>query len=253
MFRSHNSLAGTQRHPTSRRSASGRPLIVLGAVAMILAPSGSFAASQGSPDQAVSPPAAQWVTVLPDLALFKPDRALGTAILVAVNISQKQLDDLASVGRSLEKKDPLAKELRRRQSRGAGQFGFDVGMGVAKGNTLPGPGKDRVGDALSAIERLGFDVAVKYSLERNNNLALAAVGAGIAKRDHEVQEARTADRDVFYWLGFDIATGIYGDPALGAQGNTATGPGAFKIRDALSPAGQRGFNDSVAFHLARSY
>ncbi|HSB26328.1 MAG TPA: hypothetical protein VLE19_00675, partial [Pyrinomonadaceae bacterium] len=54
-------------------------------------------------------------------------------------------------------------------------------------------------------------------------------------------------------LGFDIATGIFGNPALGASGNTATGPGSLAIRDALSAAGQRGFNASVKFLLSRSY
>jgi hypothetical protein len=69
-------------------------------------------------------------------------------------------------------------------------------------------------DALSPAERQGFDIAVKYSLKRNSNARLAAIGAKIARRDSDVQEARTADRDVFYWLGFDIATGLFGDPAL---------------------------------------
>ena len=183
MSRSRDSLATAWRALTSRRRACGRQLIVLGAVAMIFTPSGSFAASQGDPNLAMSS-AAQSASVFPKLPLIKAESALGApnvtkdVVLVAVNISQQQLDDLASIGRSLEKKDPLAKELRRRQSRGAGQFGFDVGMGVAKGNTLPGPGKDRVGDALSATERLGFDVAVKYSLERNNNLAACSSGGG---------------------------------------------------------------------------
>jgi hypothetical protein len=58
---------------------------------------------------------------------------------------------------------------------------------------------------------------------------------------------------VFYQLGFDIATGIFGDPALGALGNTLTGPGSLKIRDSLSAAGQRGFNAAVDLHLARHY
>ncbi|MEO6012547.1 MAG: hypothetical protein ABIQ30_03040 [Devosia sp.] len=174
-------------------------------------------------------------------------------VALAANVSVDEIEDFAALGRSIEKKDDRAAELRRRQSKGAGQFGFDVGIGVAKTDTLPGPGKDRIGDALSSTERQGFDLALKYSFERNANAKLAAVGAKIAKLDEEVQDARKADRDVFYWLGFDIATGIYGDPELGAQGNTATGPGAFKIRDALSTAGKMGFNDSVTFHLARAY
>src|SRR4051812_14065730 len=137
-------------------------------------------------------------------------------------VSVEQIQDLADVGRTLIKQDPRAMELYRRQGEDAGQFGFKVGMGAAKGNTLPGPGKTNIGTKLSPAERQGFDIAVAYSIERNANAHLAAVGLKIAKLDPEVQDARTADRDVFYWLGFDIATGIFGDPALGAQGNTAT-------------------------------
>ena len=34
---------------------------------------------------------------------------------------------------------------------------------------------------------------------------------------------RSAETDDFYRLGFDIATGIFDHPALGAQGNTSIG------------------------------
>lgn len=168
-------------------------------------------------------------------------------------VSTQEISDLAKTGRLLTKQDARAIELWHRQGQGAGQLGFLVGMGVAKGNTLPGPGKDNVGNSLSPAERQGFDVAVAYSLERNKYAKLAAVGAKIARLDPDVQEARTSNRDVFYWLGFDIATGIFGDPKLGAQGNTATGPGSMKIRDSLDVVAQTGFNDAVNFHLNRAY
>jgi hypothetical protein len=83
--------------------------------------------------------------------------------------------------------------------------------------------------------------------------ALAARGAEIAGIDRAVAVARNAEVGAFYRLGFDIATGLFGDPALGAQGSVLVGPGATKIRDSLSASGQRGFNDSVKFHLARDY
>src|SRR5262249_42969708 len=82
---------------------------------------------------------------------------------------------------------------------------------------------------------------------------LAVRGAAIAQADPIVAEARAAEADAQYQQGFDIATGIFGDPALGAQGNTAVGPGSLKIRDSLSAAGQRGFNASVKLHLSRKY
>ena len=122
-------------------------------------------------------------------------------------------------------------------------------MAVAEGHTLPGPGKDKIRDGLSPPEQIGFNSAVSFSLERNRNAEFAGKGAAIAKVDPVVAKARTTNPSVFYWLGFDIASGIFGDPALGAQGNTLTGPGSLGIRDSLSADGQKGFNASVKLHL----
>jgi hypothetical protein len=156
---------------------------------------------------------------------------------------------LAARGEVIANADPLSAELRNRQPNDSSRRGFDIGMAVAEGHTAPGPGKQRTGNSLPPAEQRGYNIAVSFSLERNRNADLAAKGAAIAKVDQKVAAARTADDDVFYWMGFDIATGIFGDPALGANGNTSTGPGSMKIRDSLSPAGQRGFNASVKFHL----
>ena len=176
------------------------------------------------------------------------------------------LNALAGRGEALANEDPLALELRNLQSEGPARHGFDVGMGIAEGHTLPGPGKDRTCNSLPAGEPDGCRIAVLFSVERNGpvfnrNINLAATGAAIAKEDERVAAARNAEPDssrdrsgpnhVFYRLGFDIATGIFGDPLRGAQGNTLWGPGSQKIRDSLSPAGQRGFNASVKFHLGQ--
>ncbi|HEU4779346.1 MAG TPA: trypsin-like serine protease [Steroidobacteraceae bacterium] len=168
-------------------------------------------------------------------------------------ITQADLDSLAARGAGIAAQDPLSVELRERAAEGAAKRGFDIGMAATEGQTQDGPGKKRVRDALSPAEQEGFDVALSFSLQRNANAARAAVGAAIARSDNEVAEARAREPDVFYWLGFDIASGIFGDPAAGAQGNTQTGPGSLGIRNALSPAAQRGFNASVALHLGRKY
>ncbi|MEJ1965461.1 MAG: FG-GAP-like repeat-containing protein [Gammaproteobacteria bacterium] len=160
---------------------------------------------------------------------------------------------LATRGGAITAMDPLSVELRRRQAGGAAQRGFDVGMAAAEGQTLAGPGKQRIHDSLSPAEQPGFEAAVEFSLERNRNADVAATGAAIAAKDPRVAAARASESDVFYWLGFDIASGIFGDPALGARGNTATGPGSLGIRNALGAAGQRGFDASVRFHLSQSY
>jgi len=162
-------------------------------------------------------------------------------------------DGLAAKGEAVAAEDPLATELRNLQTEGPARLGFDIGMGAAEGQTAPGPGKQRIHDALSPAEQPGFVVALTFSLDRNRNVDMAATGAAIAQADDAVASARRAQPDPLYWLGFDIATGIFGDPALGALGNTATGPGSLKIRDGLSAAGQRGFNAAVAFHLSRQY
>lgn len=161
--------------------------------------------------------------------------------------------DLATRGEAIANQDPLSAELRTRARNGLSRRGFDIGMAAAKGDTAPGPGKQAIHDALTGMEQAGFDAAVAFSLQRNKNAPLAATGAAIASADTVVAQARTADPDVFYWLGFDIATGIFGDPALGALGNTAVGPGSLGIRNALGAAGQRGFNAAMALHLTRNY
>jgi hypothetical protein len=159
------------------------------------------------------------------------------------------LNALALKGEAIASADPLSAELRNRQPDDSSRRGFDIGMAAAEGQTLPGTGKQKLGASLPPAEQSGFNLAVSFSLERNRNADLAARGAAIARVDEKVAAARTAEADVFYWLGFDIATGIFGDPALGAKGNTAVGPGSLKIRDALSPAGQKGFNASMKLHL----
>ena len=168
------------------------------------------------------------------------------------------LDALAARGEEVANQDPLSAELRSREPEGPGRRGFDIGMAAAENQTLPGPGKQKIHDSLSPAEQRGFTTAVLFSLERNRNAVLAARGAAIAKVDPIVADARqsyrlggrTVESDVFFRLGFDIATGIFGDAALGAQGNTATGPGSLKIRNALSSPARKGFDASVAFHLS---
>lgn len=159
--------------------------------------------------------------------------------------------ELAARGEAIANQDPLSAELRRRARNDLSRRGFDIGLAAAEGDTAPGPGKQAIHNALSGVEQAAFDAAVSFSLQRNRNAALAATGAAIAQADPAVAQARAADKDVFFWLGFDIATGIFGDPAQGALGNTATGPGSLGIRDALDAAAQRGFNASVDFHLRR--
>jgi hypothetical protein len=171
----------------------------------------------------------------------------------AAGLEEQCLSALAAKGDAVAMQDPLAAELRSREPEGPSRRGFDIGMAAAEGHTAPGPGKQRIHDLLSPAEQKGFEHAVAFSLERNRNVDLAARGAAIARVDQTVAALRTAETDVFYWLGFDIATGIFGDPALGARGDTRLSPDSQKIRDSLSAAAQRGFDASVKLHLSRRY
>jgi hypothetical protein len=163
------------------------------------------------------------------------------------------LDALAARGADAALQDPLAAQLRNGTSEGPVRRGFDVGFGVWIGNAAPGPGKQKVHDALNPAERPGFDIAAAFSLPRNKYARLAGVGAVIGNADAEVADARNAENDVFYWLGFDIASGIFGDPKAGSLGNTATGPGSLGIRNELNATAQRGFDAATALHLGRKY
>jgi hypothetical protein len=160
---------------------------------------------------------------------------------------------LAPLGEVIANQDPLSAELRKRTHNDAARRGFDIGMAIAEHDTEMGPGKQAMHDGLAGIEQAAYDVAVSFLLQRNRNAKLATTGAAIANADPAVAQARKKEDDVFYWLGFDIATGIFGDSHQGALGNTATGPGSLKIRDALNAAAIRGFNAAVVYHLARHY
>ena len=193
-------------------------------------------------------------------ASLPQDESKGCSLGVSFSVDRNRNEDLAARGAALAKLDPLVALSRTRAfSRRTGYIdyllGFNIGMAAAEGHTLPGPGKQKIHDALSIGAQRGFATAVTFSLDRNreSNSKLAEIGAAIAQAKPDVAAARTTTADILYWLGFDIATGIFGDPALGARGNTATGPGSLKIRDSLSPTGQTGFNAAVTFHLSRNY
>jgi hypothetical protein len=168
-------------------------------------------------------------------------------------------NEFATKGQEIADANPLVAALRESEPEGPVRKGFDIGMGAWRGHTGDGAGKQALAKALTQTEQLGFADAAVFSLQWNNNTAFAAKGAAIAEHDPEVAAARGKVRGTppdglraaLYYLGFDIATGIFGDPKLGAQGNTLIGPGSEKIRATLGPDGQQGFNDSLAFNVVR--
>lgn len=187
---------------------------------------------------------------------LKPGEVKAEAPPPAAPVQPQAADPLstyAARGEVLARDTSLAMAIRERMPEGPMRRGFDIGMGVCEGHTEWGTGKQKIFDSLSNPEQRGFQIARDFSLDRNNNVDRAKRGAAIAEQDPVVKNARGSEPPGLYWLGFDIATAIFGDPALGAQGNTQAGPGSLGIRDKLSADAQRGFNDSMNLHLSRTY
>lgn len=171
----------------------------------------------------------------------------------AMSPASAQTDALATRGEAIAEESVWFSALRALQREGAMRRGFDIGMAAAQGQTEWGPGKQRTLDALSPAEQEGFRVAMSVIFDVNRYAERARIGLAITEADATLAEARALETDPRYWLGFDIATAIFGDPAQGAQGNTATGPGSLGIRDSLSAPARRGFNAAVQVHLGRQY
>lgn len=164
-----------------------------------------------------------------------------------------EADQLATSGSAIANADPLLAELRDRQPEGPIRRGFDVGVAATGSDQVWGPGKQRILDSLTPAEQEGFKVANSFVMDRNRNAQLAAIGAAMAVSDPILAQTRTSDPDVRYWIGFDIASALFGDPALGSEGSRATGAGSARIQAGLIAPAQRGFIASTNFHLARNY
>ena len=169
-------------------------------------------------------------------------------------VERRQQDPVLAKGEAIAARDLYFAPLRELLREGPERNGFDLGMASAENQTAWGPGKQQKLNELTGDEQEGFRIATYFTVDRNKNSDRAAIGAEIAEADPEVAAARARSSDPRYWLGFDIATAIFGNPKLGAQGNTATGTNSLGLRDSLlSPEAQRGFNASVALHLRRKY
>jgi hypothetical protein len=85
--------------------------------------------------------------------------------------------------------------------------------------------------AKRASSRFLYGSSCRYTC--NQAVEWAQKGAAVTQADPAVAAVARANASIFYCLGFDVGTRLYGDPTHGADGNTATGPGALAIRDAL--------------------
>lgn len=157
------------------------------------------------------------------------------------------LDAYAARGPAIAERDPLAVELRNLQPEGAGRRGFDIGMAVAEGQTAPGPGKQRIHDALQGAEQAGYDAAVSFSLARNRQRVIdfALKAPAIVIKDPLAVLLRSQQPNDSARRGFDIGMGA-------AEGQTGPGPGKQRIHDNLPAPEQSGFAAAVDFSLERN-
>jgi len=189
-------------------------------------------------------------------------------------LTTKPPEPVKAVGRTRTETAPgppraicdLAREARARNSPAAAGLEAQCRAAGAAGEIPPVKAVGRVSspkDVPSDTPPRPICDLAREARERNSPAAtgleekcrddLAEKGLAIAQVDEIVAALRAAEMDEKYAQGFDIASGIFGDPALGALGNTQLGPWSLRIRDSLSPAGQRGFNISVKLHLSRHY
>jgi hypothetical protein len=208
-------------------------------------------------DPAIAANAPAWTTQRTcEQAQVARDRNSPAAPGLAAKCAEQQawhVDDLAARGEAIAMQDPLALELRQHQPGNDAQRGFDIGMAAAEGQTAPGPGKQRIHDALVSSQQAGYDAAVTFSLNRNKWSKQASCGARMAAADPVIAAARAAEPDAMHRLGFDIGTQFFGPTALGAEGSKGTGPGSLSVRNNLGSPAQAGFDSSFAFHVRRNY
>jgi hypothetical protein len=169
----------------------------------------------------------------------------------AVPVVAQTLDDFAARGEVLAAADPRAADLRSRLDE-AGRRGFDIGMGAAGNDTLPGPGKQAIHDSLPVDQQAGYATAVLFAITRNANAGAANRGIRIAQGDPRLSDARGAEDDGFYALGFDIATGLLYDSGSGPFGEIQQSVGAGAVHNSLTGATRRGFEASAQLH-GRNY
>lgn len=164
-----------------------------------------------------------------------------------------ELTALATTGQGLITGDLLLTAIRDAQPEGPARRGFEIGVGTMNENSAWGPGSTEIRDSLEPEEQPGFTLGAEVCRQRNLNSEIAGKGARVTAAEPAVQKARALRPPGLYWLGFDIATGLFGNPKLGALGSTVMGPGSERIRASLTVETATGFDNGVAYHLAQKY
>jgi hypothetical protein len=190
---------------------------------------------------------------------LKPAEQAGFTAAVSFALERNRIQQtknnaaLAKKGEAIANRDPLTFVLRNLQPEGPARRGFDIGMAAAERDTEPdSANSESMTRCLRQNSKDSRLPSPSYSRKTRTQRKRLSEPPSLSQMSVSVA-ARNADTDPFYQLGFDIATGLFGDPAKGTVGSTQLGTGALAIRSGLTPAGQRGFDASAKFHFSRSY
>jgi hypothetical protein len=164
----------------------------------------------------------------------------GCTIAVLFSVERNRNATLASRGAAMVAEDPafaqeraaVTSSRRRASDIIFYNLGFNIGLGASDEQTFPGPGKDKIRDALlHPVEQLGFNQAVSFALNRNRIAAgleslpgtidreeRAARGAILTGEDPLAIQLRDSQPDEASRKAFHIGM-------ASAEKHTALGPG----------------------------
>jgi hypothetical protein len=164
-------------------------------------------------------------------------------------VEQTMVTALAVRGKELSAGDPLLAILHDAEPEGPNRLGFEIGLGIADGQILPGTGKDAFVSGLEyGVSKEACQRGIEFTVDRNREIVHFTKGSAVIANNPAVAAARNQLQPASNkWLGFAIAAGIFGKTADGGDGNTALGPGSKAILNSLGGDAQIGFKAALGF------
>jgi hypothetical protein len=143
--------------------------------------------------------------------------------------------------------------MREFEPEGDSRLGFDIGLGIAKDQTLWGPGKQQAIDDLAPTQKDTAERSAHFSVTRNAVINFALQGAAVTRGDvrPEVANLRSTEPPGYFTLGFDVASALFAREGLGGKGLISPIPESNELRSKLPPEGIRGFDTAAKFYMGK--
>jgi hypothetical protein len=160
---------------------------------------------------------------------------------------------LAARGQRIALRDPLLTAMRELEPEGDSRVGFEIGLAIAKDQTEWGPGKQRAIDDLPIVQQDSATRSAHFAVHRNALIAPALQGATVARGDTrpEAVTLRTAEPPGYFTLGFDVASALFANEALGGNGRAGSDSESVALRNKLPPEGTRGFDTAAKLYMGK--